>query len=144
MEVPSVYGLLTGCSHVFCLQCLKAWRDPTQASLEVVGSGVHKKCPICRTSSRFVTPSSIFFKSGDRRKEVVINKYKDNLKRIKCRYFENSPPHRRYCPFGRDCFYKHEGLDGKDYVFEHDFTEHEYVGICCCLKFNIAQLILEI
>lgn len=124
MEVPSVYGLLTGCSHVFCLSCLKSWRDPQHASSDVVGSGVHKQCPICRSSSKFVTPSSIFYKSGDSRKDAVINRYKENMKRVKCRYFEGSPLGRRYCPFGKDCFYKHANEDGTEHMFDHDYEQH--------------------
>lgn len=128
MEVPSVYGLLTGCSHIFCLSCLKSWRDPQHATSDIVGSGVHKQCPICRSPSKFVTPSSTFYKSGDPKKDAVIERYKESMKRIRCRYFEHSSTRRRYCPFGKDCFYKHVDENGNEHLFEHGYEQHERVS----------------
>lgn len=37
--------------------------------------------------------------------------------RIYCRHFQNSPPNRRHCPFGKDCFYQHLNPDGTIYIF---------------------------
>ncbi|KZS94422.1 hypothetical protein SISNIDRAFT_439915 [Sistotremastrum niveocremeum HHB9708] len=120
MEKPTVFGLLTGCSHVFCLSCLKKWRDPTGRSSEYLdsNSGMHKRCPMCRGPSRFVTPSHVFYKNEDPKKEEVLENYKKSMKRVKCKYFERSIPGLRFCPYGRDCFYKHEDENGQEYVFQ--------------------------
>jgi len=114
-EKPITYGLLTGCSHVCCLQCIRGWREPGGKSPELVESGNTKKCPYCRTPSFFITPSSVFYPSGDPHKDATIQKYKASMARIPCKYFEQSM--RRRCPFGRDCFYQHKNRDGTDHVF---------------------------
>jgi len=122
---------------------LKSWRDPHLASTDIVGSGVHKQCPICRTSSKFVTPSSIFYKSGDTRKDTVIERYKESMKRIKCKYFETSPPSRRYCPFGKDCFYKHLDADGQEHVFEHEIINRGYARASGAIALIAATLFIS-
>lgn len=33
------------------------------------------------------------------------------------RYFTRSSPERRFCPYGDDCFYKHEDVNGQPYKF---------------------------
>ncbi|KAF9268987.1 hypothetical protein L218DRAFT_852143, partial [Marasmius fiardii PR-910] len=118
-EKPSLYGLLTGCSHVFCITCLKQWRDPAAKSVDMVDSGVHKKCPMCRAPSSFITPSSLFYKSEDPRKEETINLYKLSMARVPCKYFQQSiiKKAKPMCPFGKDCFYQHLNDDGTPYIF---------------------------
>ena len=44
------------------------------------------------------------------------------------RYFENSQPGRRHCPFGKECFYKHENDDGTPYVFHRGADYYMQVG----------------
>ncbi|KLO12762.1 hypothetical protein SCHPADRAFT_399908 [Schizopora paradoxa] len=114
-EKPTTYGLLIGCSHICCLQCIRGWRDRIGKPVDILESGNTKKCPYCRTPSHFVTPSSFFYSSGDPRKEVVIAKYKASMARTPCKYFERSA--QRHCPFGRDCFYQHKNRDGTHHVF---------------------------
>ncbi|KAI1796654.1 hypothetical protein LXA43DRAFT_879389 [Ganoderma leucocontextum] len=140
-DKPATYGLLVGCSHVFCLRCIKNWRGSGGKSSDIVEAGTTKTCPMCRASSRFVTPSSLFFSEGDPRKAEVIEKYKESMARVKCRqvevhhsrdtYFEQSRPEKRFCPFGKDCFYKHENVDGTPYVFDRgvDYYMEVRVGI---------------
>ncbi|EJF64258.1 hypothetical protein DICSQDRAFT_53855 [Dichomitus squalens LYAD-421 SS1] len=118
-DKPTTYGLLVGCSHIFCLQCIKNWRGSQGKSSDMVEAGTTKTCPMCRISSRFVVPSSLFLAEGDPKKAESIEKYKASMARVKCRYFKRSRPQRRFCPFGRDCFYKHENADGTPYVFDH-------------------------
>lgn len=122
-EKPVTYGLLAGCSHIFCLQCIKGWRDRKGKSEEVVCSGVIKMCPLCRTSSKFVTPSSVFYAQDDPRKAAAIEKYKASMTRVPCKWFERSHPNNRYCPFGNDCFYQHRNADGTHYDFKRG-VEH--------------------
>ncbi|KAK7056188.1 hypothetical protein VNI00_002740 [Paramarasmius palmivorus] len=123
-EKPNLYGLLTGCNHQ--CQCIKQWRDPTAKSVDVVDSGVHKKCPMCRMPSKFITPSSLFFKNDDLRKAETISKYKQSMARVPCKYFTQSKAKDKknpFCPFGKDCFYQHLNDDGTPYSFKDGVDE---------------------
>ncbi|KAI0641948.1 hypothetical protein C8Q79DRAFT_264135 [Trametes meyenii] len=118
-DKPSTFGLLVGCSHVFCISCIKNWRESEGKSEDIIQAGTTKTCPMCRTSSRFVTPSAFFYPQDHPKKAEAIDAYKASMARVKCKHFEKSPLHRRFCPFGKECFYKHENPDGTTYVFEH-------------------------
>ncbi|TFK51721.1 hypothetical protein OE88DRAFT_1629053 [Heliocybe sulcata] len=117
-EKPTTYGLLVGCSHVFCIKCIREWRDATEKSSETVSSVTIKKCPYCRVDVCFVTPSSLYYPEGHPGKERTIQKYKESMARVPCRYFQKSPSQDRFCPFGADCFYQHQNDDGTPYVFD--------------------------
>ncbi|KAF5351543.1 hypothetical protein D9758_007178 [Tetrapyrgos nigripes] len=120
LEKPSIYGLLTGCSHVFCMTCLKQWREPAAKSMDMIYSGVHKKCPMCRVPSKFIVPSSLFFKHDSPRKAEIVEAYKRSMARVPCRYFTRSlakDKNNPLCPFGKDCFYQHIKEDGTPHVF---------------------------
>ncbi|KLJ09358.1 hypothetical protein EMPG_15221 [Blastomyces silverae] len=68
METPTVFGLLVNCDHVFCLSCIRSWRSSVGTSAEDVINApdsrvprqTTKTCPLCRTKSEFVVPSSVF------------------------------------------------------------------------------------
>lgn len=51
----------------------------------MIEAGTTKTCPMCRTSSRFVVPSSLFFPEGDPKKIEATERYKSSMARIKCR-----------------------------------------------------------
>jgi len=87
---------------------------------------MHKKCPYCRTLSKFVIPSSHFYPNGHPGKAAALGRYKASLQRIPCRYFAASNPNSRFCPFGRDCMYQHQNEDGTPYIFNKgvDFHMH--------------------
>ncbi|TEB21818.1 hypothetical protein FA13DRAFT_1642272 [Coprinellus micaceus] len=122
-EKPTTYGLLSGCSHVFCISCIREWRDRKSKSADLVISGNNKKCPMCRESSNFITPSSVFIKHGTEQKELIIGKYKESMGKVQCRYFERTKGlPQPSCPFGKDCFYKHEKPDGTVHVFREGAT----------------------
>ncbi|KAF8606039.1 hypothetical protein BDV93DRAFT_437901 [Ceratobasidium sp. AG-I] len=116
-EEPTQFGLLTGCSHVFCLKCIQDWRCSKGKDNEVVMSNTNKTCPVCRAPSRFITPSSRFTPKDSPEREQCVKGYKSTLSRIPCKYFERSPPCNRFCPYGKDCFYQHQNSDGTPYVF---------------------------
>lgn len=118
-EKPVTYGLLTGCSHICCLKCLREWRDHSHKSLDIIQSGNTKKCPYCRSDSRFITPSSVFYPANDPRKQAIMERYKSSMARIPCKYFQKSSPGNRSCPFGRDCFYRHQEADGSNFIFPY-------------------------
>ncbi|KDQ61564.1 hypothetical protein JAAARDRAFT_123149 [Jaapia argillacea MUCL 33604] len=122
-EKPITYGLLVGCSHVFCINCIREWRAPANKSTEVVSSGVIKKCPYCRVEARFITPSSVFYPEGHAGKHMTIERYKSSMARVPCRYFQQSRRDKRFCPFGKDCFYQHTNDDGTPFVFEQGVEE---------------------
>ncbi|KAI0766941.1 hypothetical protein BD413DRAFT_480264 [Trametes elegans] len=119
-DKPATYGLLVGCSHIFCITCIKNWRGSEGKSEDIIQAGTTKTCPMCRTASRFVIPSTFYYAEQDPRKAQTIQNYKASMARIKCKYFERSLlSRRRKCPFGNECFFKHENADGTPYVFEH-------------------------
>ncbi|THH08807.1 hypothetical protein EW145_g2459 [Phellinidium pouzarii] len=122
-EKPVTYGLLEKCSHIYCLQCLRDWRDPADKSQDIINSGNTKKCPYCRASSNFVTPSSIFYPSEDPRKTATITHYKASMARVPCKYFGKFGSGRSSCPFGINCFYQHKDVDSTPYVFPQS-TDH--------------------
>jgi len=88
------FGLLSGCDHVFCLECIREWRK--QADSEVV-----RTCPLCRQQSHYVIPSDLFV-TGEAKKSVEIT-YRKTLNCIPCKYFAKIGK----CPFGENCFYGH-------------------------------------
>ncbi|EJU03864.1 hypothetical protein DACRYDRAFT_94059 [Dacryopinax primogenitus] len=121
-DTPSQYGLLSGCSHVFCLTCMRGWRDVKDKELSMLESGVVKACPVCRVKSRFVTPSSQFYPEGHPKKQEMVAAYKASMARVPCRYFASSlqrNPPRPYCPYGRECFYEHKLPTGEVHEFPH-------------------------
>ncbi|KAK9238906.1 hypothetical protein V1525DRAFT_399842 [Lipomyces kononenkoae] len=151
LEVPTVFGLLLNCDHVFCLSCMREWRITSgMATRVLLGTGGHnvaqdinsarrdvngtlaanslraerrrrevrlnKCCPLCRSPSDFIVPSSHIpakstvkghQKSGEQTeqltKQEIVAAYLATLKRIPCKYFAAT----RSCQFGNDCHYAH-------------------------------------
>ncbi|KAM6496926.1 hypothetical protein JOM56_007399 [Amanita muscaria] len=131
LEKPVTFGLLGGCSHVFCIQCIQQWRDPENKSGDLASSVNTKKCPMCRAPSKFITPSSRFWKEGEQGKTKVMQAYRDSTARLPCRYFQESKtrnPKKPFCPFGKDCFYQHNNDDGTKHVFKD--------GVDVCMKIH--------
>ncbi|KAF8957455.1 glucanotransferase domain of glycogen debranching enzyme-domain-containing protein [Flammula alnicola] len=119
-EKPTTYGLLGGCSHIFCTNCIKQWRDPENKPGGVIDSGNTKRCPMCRTPSKFITPASKFWREGTPEKARVVLAYKESMGRVDCRYFQKSlvkNKNRPMCPYGKDCFYQHRKEDGSVHEF---------------------------
>ncbi|EJD48261.1 hypothetical protein AURDEDRAFT_113090 [Auricularia subglabra TFB-10046 SS5] len=116
LEKPTEYGLLENCNHVYCRGCIRGWREPQGKSVDVLISQMNKTCPSCRTRSRFIIPSSAFPRTPELKKTMLDN-YKASMARVACRYFAASPRERPFCPYGRDCFYRHALPDGTPFVF---------------------------
>ena len=93
------FGLLPNCKHIFCINCIRSWRQTKTLSKEVVRS-----CPECRIHSDFVFPSTYWIESKEK-KERLIAKYKTTLSNKICRYYKSG---RYKCPFGKNCFYLHD------------------------------------
>eukprot|EP01083_Nonionella_stella_P099033 278528_1 len=98
----NTFGLLTGCTHCFCLKCIREWRGVLNQSKETTRS-----CPICRQITYFIVPCHRFI-TDPKRKKVIVEKYKQRLGEIRCKHFDD----REECPFGSSCFYKHVRKDG--------------------------------
>ncbi|PFH46872.1 hypothetical protein AMATHDRAFT_153580 [Amanita thiersii Skay4041] len=137
LEKPVTFGLLDGCNHVFCIQCIRQWRDPSNKHGDLADSMNMKKCPMCRSPSKFVTPSSSFWSSGEEGKAKAIQAYKESMAKVPCRYFQYSKLQNRkkpFCPFGRDCFYRHLNGDGTPYIFRDGVDVYMRVRISSFLR----------
>ncbi|OWZ17996.1 hypothetical protein PHMEG_0007983 [Phytophthora megakarya] len=114
------FGLLSGCSHSFCLTCLRNWRSSEDQPKQTV-----RQCPVCRVETKFIIPSSRMVTRPERKK-LLIDEYRKNLSSIPCRHFDEgrnlSIRHQLLlrtaistkgtCPFGTSCFYAHRYPDG--------------------------------
>ena len=65
------FGLLN-CNHCVCIDCIRSWRTTEKVDTS-------KTCPICRTVTHFVTPSTIWPKN-DAEKDQLVSAYKNKLK----------------------------------------------------------------
>ncbi|CAB1448286.1 unnamed protein product [Pleuronectes platessa] len=98
------FGILSNCSHCYCLKCIRKWRSAKQFESKII-----KSCPECRITSNFVIPSEYWVEDKED-KQKLIQKYKDGMGTKLCRYFDEG---RGTCPFGSNCFYKHAFPDGR-------------------------------
>ncbi|XP_059366967.1 probable E3 ubiquitin-protein ligase makorin-1 [Carassius carassius] len=98
------FGILSNCSHCYCLKCIRKWRSAKQFESKII-----KSCPECRITSNFVIPSEYWVEDKEE-KQKLIQKYKDGMGSKPCRYFDEG---RGTCPFGANCFYKHAFPDGR-------------------------------
>jgi hypothetical protein len=107
-EVPGRrFGLLTGCTHPFCLDCIREWR----ARIDLPNDTV-RACPLCRKTSYFVVPCDRYIADAARKADVNAA-YHASQKGIPCRLFNMG---KGTCPFGSSCFYLHLNADGTPYV----------------------------
>jgi len=104
MDKNRRFGLMPGCDHPFCLECILAWRAKGKDMDNP--SELAKSCPTCRRESLFVIPSVIF--CTGQLKDKMSEQYKGSLRSTRCKYFSN----KGNCPFGKDCFYAHINPDG--------------------------------
>ncbi len=110
-EVEGSFGLLDGCSHAFCLGCIRSWREAGVAVNNPDASTV-RRCPVCRLPCHLVVPSPTLPRSR-RATEGVVAGYKAALAAIPCRHFaHDGRAVTRRCPFGSSCLYAHLKPDG--------------------------------
>ena len=100
------FGLLEGCSHAFCLSCIRQWREQHASRPDVARS-----CPECRTPSHFVIPSS--FVVAPERKPALVRGYLQRLRKLPCKHFNYGEG---TCPFGSSCHYAHTDREGRPIV----------------------------
>lgn len=96
------FGLLN-CDHAFCISCIRTWR-----SKYCMDSTNLRSCPLCRTITYFVVPSSVWV-SDTAEKQSIIESYKKKLGAIPCKHYSHGV---NTCPFGTSCFYSHANPDG--------------------------------
>ncbi|PIC37082.1 hypothetical protein B9Z55_015844 [Caenorhabditis nigoni] len=109
LEKNMRFGILNGCQHCFCLECIREWRSRDQRDAGMA-TKVVRSCPECRQHSDYVIPSLFWVEKGQE-KEVLISMYKDNMKSKICKYYSNNKE-AGFCKFGNKCFYKHQLPDG--------------------------------
>ncbi|XP_026162483.1 E3 ubiquitin-protein ligase makorin-2 [Mastacembelus armatus] len=97
------FGILSSCSHTFCLACIRQWRCTKNFSNKII-----KSCPECRVVSEFVIPSVYWVEDQDD-KNHLIDLFKSGVSKKACKYFDQG---RGSCPFGGKCLYLHAFPDG--------------------------------
>lgn len=104
------FGVLDGCDHCFCLNCIRNWRSTYDKRV----SKLHfRTCPLCRQNSYLVIPSDFFVRSGPD-KEDLIDQYKETLHDIPCKHFNKG---KGDCPFKNSCNYAHKLANGDRYEY---------------------------
>lgn len=98
------FGVLSDCSHVFCLGCIRKWRAEDQYECEVV-----RACPECRVKSDFIIPSKFWVETKEDKIRLV-DIYKKALSKKPCMHFQHGSG---VCPFNDKCFYEHTYPDGR-------------------------------
>lgn len=97
------FGILSNCNHIFCLECIRKWRQAKQfenkitryyrlifAILKIVLFFIvlhYRSCPECRVSSDFVCPSAFWVETKEE-KEKLLNDYRKALGIKDCKYFK--------------------------------------------------------
>jgi hypothetical protein len=94
------FGLLENCEDIFCLECLREWRNQKEKQ----DRANLRRCPLCRVESFVVIPSGTFLVGEEKLYEK--DKYCQYLASIPCKNFSLGPGK---CQFGTSCLYKHEG-----------------------------------
>ncbi|NXF99636.1 MKRN2 ligase, partial [Sakesphorus luctuosus] len=106
-EKPSAserrFGILSNCTHTYCLSCIRQWRCAKQFENPVI-----KSCPECRVISEFVIPS-VYWVEDQEKKNELIEAFKQGVGKKPCKYFEQG---KGTCPFGGKCLYLHAYPDG--------------------------------
>lgn len=107
------FGLLTHCSHAFCLDCIRQWRARIDLPKETVRS-----CPLCRKVSYFVVPCDRYI-ADPGRKAMVNAQYVEEKSGIPCRNWDYG---RGTCAFGGSCHFRHLMPDGTPAVVPKSFA----------------------
>lgn len=97
------FGILSNCSHTYCLSCIRQWRCAKQFENPII-----KSCPECRVISEFVIPSVYWVEDQDKKNELI-EAFKQGMGKKARKYFEQG---KGTCPFGSKCLYRHAYPDG--------------------------------
>jgi hypothetical protein len=75
------FGLLIGCDHAFCIECISLWRKEANLNCSRAEIEAKRGCPTCREHSDFVIPSNVYLTGSS----------KENLVRERLRRRELTP-----------------------------------------------------
>ena len=75
-----LYGVLSGCSCVFCLDCIRNWR---KEGLSFEDASQVRLCPLCRVTSHFIISSRNQPRDA-KQKEDLVSAYRTSLASIPC------------------------------------------------------------
>jgi hypothetical protein len=118
------FGLLENCLHAFCLDCIRDWRA-TYDKKGKVKKTHYRTCPICRSESYLVIPSTRMIYSSEL-KDTLIDEYCEALAEIPCKHFNKG---NGYCPFQNSCYYAHYLANGDwyEYPFKETYIDEDGV-----------------
>ena len=108
LEVITNFGLLEGCDHAFCIECINQWRNEAKAARSTDDLESKRGCPLCRCHSDFIIPS-YKYATGEEKKRLIADRLAARSS-IPCRDFSKDGT----CKFGRHCFYAHLDSNGND------------------------------
>eukprot|EP01029_Cantina_marsupialis_P022003 TRINITY_DN534612_c0_g1_i1.p1 TRINITY_DN534612_c0_g1~~TRINITY_DN534612_c0_g1_i1.p1 ORF type:complete len:409 (-),score=104.70 TRINITY_DN534612_c0_g1_i1:103-1305(-) len=123
LEKGEKFGLLSGCDHCFCLNCIRRWRNDNDQTKDTMNMRV---CPLCRNLSHFIVPCDRMI-SDPERKDIVVEEYKAKLASIPCAHYDHG---KGICPFGQSCFYSHTDLEGNHVEVPWARTWRDAEGNC--------------
>lgn len=90
------YGLMEGCDHVVCMQCIMNWRKNAKTAREA-----RLGCPVCRKLSHIVVPWHEALRGEERLN--VLHQFKERCKTTPCKWSSGG----QRCPAGKHCLYDH-------------------------------------
>lgn len=113
-------------------ECIRNWRAtlPENPTSENELKKTSKTCPMCRSQSDFIIPSSIWPTAATNEnpmKKEIVERYLGRLRTIPCKHFEKSindsaPPDYKFkCQFGNHCHYSHaHPITKEPYIFSEE------------------------
>jgi len=111
------FGILSKCKHIFCLTCIRTWRQAHQFEATVT-----RGCPECRVFSEFVCPSAYWVDTKEE-KDKLLSEYRAAMGAKDCKYFNGGLGK---CPFGTNCFYNHRSLAGDNRIQRHSMEDDDF------------------
>lgn len=143
--VDQRFGILQNCNHVFCLECIRKWRQNKEKHFN---NEIARACPECRVASDFICPSTYWVGDIKEEKEKLIKGYKNALGDKHCKYFKNGEGK---CPFGNKCFYKHVDKfnqkvdvgDPKKYVRRFNRNGDIEMRVSCALMMYVFGIVFD-
>ncbi|CAL1297893.1 unnamed protein product [Larinioides sclopetarius] len=92
------FGIQEKCNHIFCLRCIRRWRNEKWKSKQP------QACPACRKVSRFVVPCARWFENEEEKKKWI-NDYEAVITRKPCKFYAKGK-----CRKEQKCLYFHPGF----------------------------------
>ncbi|KRY74559.1 putative E3 ubiquitin-protein ligase makorin-2 [Trichinella pseudospiralis] len=126
-EYSRVFAFMPNCRHYFCFECIDKWRKRIELSEEI-----RLGCPMCRTVSQYVVPSSFWQISRKKRADLVAC-FEFGMKKRLCMSTQHGN-HR--CPYGNSCPC-HQALYR---IFDDDFLRAPLEPRWQALLGNLAAL----